>query len=89
MEMLKNQYQVHPDAFSTKIDNQVVILQYETGTYFTLNEVGTNIWQLLEQGQTLQEILDHLAQEYDVSRERLQQDISILIKKLEEKGLIL
>ena len=87
--MLNFRYQIHPEAFSTEADNQVVILQYETGTYFTLNEVGMQIWKLLEQGKTLQEILNVLLQEYDVGQERLQQDLLNVIKQLEERRLIL
>lgn len=82
-------YQIHPEVFTTEIDNQVVLLQYETGTYFTLNEVGTKVWQALEQGKTMSEILHHLLQEYAVSEKQLQQDILNLVNKLKEKGLIL
>jgi hypothetical protein len=89
MEMLNVQYQIHPEAFSTEADNQVVILQYETGTYFTLNEVGMKIWKLLEQGKTLQEILDELLREYDVRQEQLRQDLLNVVNQLKERGLIL
>ena len=89
MEMLNVQYQIHPEAFSTEADNQIVILQYETGVYFTLNQVGMRIWQLLEQGKTLQEILNDLLQEYDVSKEQLRQDLLSVVKQFKEKGLIL
>lgn len=88
MEMLNVQYQVHPEAFATEVDNQVVILEYESGTYFTLNEVGSRVWQLLTQGNTVQAILNQLLQEYDVSKERLHQDLLNIVKELQVKGLI-
>lgn len=89
MELHNTQYQVHPEAFATEVDDQLVILHYETGTYFTLNEVGARIWQLLDQGKTLQAILDTLRQEYDASEQRLEQDLINLVKNLKEKGIIL
>lgn len=89
MNTLNAHYQVHPEAFATEVDSQVVILEYQTGTYFTLNQVGTRIWHLLEQGKALQEILNELLKEYDVSEQRLHQDLLNLIKKLKERGLIL
>jgi hypothetical protein len=89
MKMLNVQYQIHPEAFATEVDNQVVILQYETGTYFTLNAIGTRIWQLLEEEKTVQEILSQLLQEYKVDEKQLHQDISNLMERLKEKGLIL
>lgn len=89
MQTPDSHYQIHPEVFTTEIDNQVVLLQYETGTYFTLNEVGTKVWQALEKGKTTLEILHHLLQEYTVSEKQLQQDVLNLIDKLKEKGLIL
>lgn len=88
MEMLNVQYQVHPEAFTTEVDDRIVILEYESGTYFTLNEVGSRIWQLLAQGNTVQAIRDQLLQEYEVSKERLEQDLLGILKQLQAKGLI-
>lgn len=88
MEMLNVQYQVHPEAFTTEVDGQVVILEYESGTYFTLNEVGSRIWQLLAQGNTVQVIQEQLLQEYEVSEDRLRQDLLNIVNQLRAKGLI-
>ena len=88
MEMLNVQYQVHPEAFTTEVDDQVVILEYESGTYFTLNEVGSRIWQLLAQGNTVQAIQDQLLQEYEVNEAQLHQDLLTILNELQAKGLI-
>lgn len=88
MEMLNVQYQVHPEAFATEVDDQVVILEYESGTYFTLNEVGSRIWQLLTQGNTVQTIQNQLLQEYEVSEAQLHQDLLNILNELRAKGLI-
>lgn len=89
MSALNTRYKVHPDAFSTETDNQVVILQYTTGTYFTLNEVGTRIWQLLEEGNhSLQEIVTVLSTEYAASEAQLQRDVLTLAEQLKAKELL-
>ena len=88
MEMLNVQYQVHPEAFATEVDDQVVILDYESGTYFTLNEVGSRIWQLVAQGNTVRAIQEQLLQEYEVSEDQLHQDLLNILSQLRAKGLI-
>ena len=88
MPTLTAQPQVHPDAFATEVDSQAVILQYGTGTYYTLNEVGTRIWHLLEEKKSLQQILAILQQEYSASEAQLQQDLLVLVQQLKEKELL-
>ena len=88
MPTLTAQPQVHPDAFATEVDSQAVILQYSTGTYYTLNEVGTRIWHLLEEKKSLQEILTILQREYSATQAQLQHDLLTLVQQLKEKELL-
>lgn len=50
----------------------------------TLNETGRLIWQKLEAGATEQDLVETLTQEYDVSVEKAQKDISLFIAKIRE-----
>jgi hypothetical protein len=82
-------FQIHSDAIFTQMEDQMVILNYETGIYYALNEPGVRIWQLIEQNNTLEDIIAKLLKEYRVSEEKLQHDVINLVEKLKEKGLIL
>ena len=53
-----------------------------------LDPVGTRVWQLVEQGNTLAEVRDAMLDEFDVSRELLERDILALAADLAEKQLI-
>ena len=53
-----------------------------------MDEVGARIWQLLGDGKELGSILELLEQEYDVSRDVLEQDVGNLLESLLEAGLI-
>lgn len=66
----------------------VVILDAERGRYHTLNEVAGRIWELLVSGEPLVEILRLLRDEYDASAETLEADVSALLNRLVEAGLI-
>jgi hypothetical protein len=59
-----------------------------TQELFGLDSVGTRIWQLLNEGQDEVAIVNTLLDEYEVEREVLEKDISGLLNRLNEAGLI-
>ena len=75
-------------VLSQEVHGETVLLNLEGESYFALNEVGTRIWQLLQSGCPVADILDILAGEYEVSREQLEDDVGNLLKKLFDAGLI-
>ena len=56
--------------------------------YFTLNEVGTRIWGLLEQPHSLAEIVQVIGAEYDGPVETIQDDTEHLLRELARLKLI-
>lgn len=66
----------------SKIDDEVVMMDIESGFYFGLNSVASIIWDLLKDGKTVDELADYLITEYDVSREQCLEETDILIKKM-------
>ena len=81
---------------SVKIDDQVVfrelegemvLLNLETGIYFGLDPVGTRIWTLLREHESLQQVFEVLLQEYDVPEPVLKADLLRLARELSSHGL--
>lgn len=66
----------------SKIDDEVVMMDIESGFYFGLNSVASIIWELLKDGKTVDELADYLITEYDVNREQCLEETDILIKKM-------
>jgi hypothetical protein len=66
----------------SKIDDEVVMMDIESGFYFGLNSVASVIWELLKDGKTVDELADYLITEYDVNREQCLEETDILIKKM-------
>ncbi len=77
-----------PDVVIRDLDGEAVVLDLSTGTYFGLNDVGTRMWQLVEQHGTLAEVLDALAQEFDAPIERIEADFREFIALLVTRGLL-
>ena len=55
---------------------------------YTLNEVGTTIWQMINGQIKVGQIVESVSREYDVSREEAERDVVELINSLAEAGLI-
>lgn len=53
-----------------------------------LNEVSAFIWSKLQQPITQKELLEAIINEFDVSEERAEKDLVVLLGKLQEFGLI-
>jgi hypothetical protein len=71
-----------------EVDGNVVLLQFTSGAYFMLNEVGSKIWKLLDEGKTIAEIATALQPCYDPSKEILEQDIHDFINHAITKGFV-
>lgn len=78
----------HDDALFRELNGEAVILQLDSGTYFGLDEVGTRIWQLIEEHGAFGKVLEAMLAEYDVDRMRCEADLSDLLDQLREKQLI-
>ena len=75
-------------VFAQEVDGEMVLLDMESENYFGLDEVGTAIWQAMQDKETLKEVFDVLLEQYDVEAEVLEKDLSDFVDKLLESGLV-
>ena len=75
-------------AVFRELDGEAVILQLDSGTYFGLDRVGTRVWQLIEAHGSLDLVVRHMLDEFDVDAERLAADVERLVSELLQKGLL-
>ncbi len=81
-------YSVSGDVLFQEVGGETVLLDLGTERYFGLDEVGTRIWDLINEGRAVGELADVLLAEYDVDRATLERDIETLLSSLLEAGLI-
>jgi hypothetical protein len=79
---------VPPDVLIQELQGESVLLNVRSGRYFGLDEMGTRMWAALTTAESLQAACETLLGEYDVERERLEQDVRALVEKLAEHGLM-
>ena len=79
---------VSKTQISTTVDEDTVILDTASGRYFSLEGVGSTLWEALQQPRSVGELLDVVLERYDVGVERAERDVRGLLSKLEEAGLV-
>ena len=75
-------------VFAQEVDGEMVLLDMNSENYFGLDEVGTAIWQAMQEKETLQEVLDVLLEQYEVESDVLEKDLSDFVAKLAESELV-
>ena len=88
MATLEDKVTFSETVFAQEVDGEMVLLDMNSENYFGLDEVGTSIWQAMQERESLQEVLGTLLEAYDVEEEVLEKDLLHFIDRLEESGLI-
>jgi hypothetical protein len=87
-EMWENIFTRSTDVDWTVLDGEAVLINLENGFYYTLNRVGTVIWELFTGDQTLEAICSALCERFDVTADVARKDLLALVTKLHHEGLI-
>ena len=74
-------------VFAQLVDDEMVLLDMESENYFGLDEVGTSIWNAMQDNETLEEVFNVLLEQYDVGEEMLNNDLLNFVTKLVDNGL--
>lgn len=78
-----------PEAVITReLDGETILLNLDTGIYFGLDKVGTDVWRAIRTAGTLGDALDLVQSEYDVEPAVLRADFLRLVDELLAKGLL-
>ena len=70
------------------LDDEMVLLNLDTETYFGLDEVGARMLEALRSAPSVDAAVAELTEEYDVEEATLRQDVMALLERLVENGLV-
>jgi hypothetical protein len=88
MATLETTIHIPDDVYFRDLDGEAIILNTESGKYYGLDEVGTRMWNLLAEHGQVGPAYRTLLGEYDVTEERLEQDLLDLVDELASHGLV-
>ena len=66
----------------------LVLMSIGRGQYYSLNEMGCRIWQLCDGARSVADIIQIIEHEYDVSPDRVQHDVLMLLQELAGERLV-
>lgn len=78
---------IAPDVMFRNLNDEAVLLDLKSGTYFGLNDVGARTWQLILQHGRLSQVLDALLLEYELDRDEGARDLLALATQLVTRQL--
>ena len=85
---LKDTITIPDTVFAQMVDDEMVIYDTVSETYFGLDEMGAVIWEHLNKEKTLQGVYDIMIEVYEVEALQLEQDICRFVQELVDAGLL-
>lgn len=87
---LDNRVCINDEIDATDLNGERVMMNLEKGKYFALNDVGSRIWNIIEEEKevAVQKIIDKLLDEYDVQSETCKNAVINFINKLRDEELV-
>ena len=73
---------------ASDLEDEIILLDTNSGCYFGLNAVASSIWKLIENPKTVKDIQDSLISKYDVDSKQCEQHLLLLLQELQGEGLI-
>jgi hypothetical protein len=89
----KKSYSKKDDFVTRSIAEETIIVPIRGGvgdlnSIYTLNEMGTRIWELMNDQTDIDKMAEIISSEYEVSIEEAKKDIAKFLSSLESVGLI-
>lgn len=93
VDCLDKAFSKSPDLTTRAIAGETLIVPVtnrvgDLDSIYTLNEVGSRIWQLIDDQTRVRQIVESVSREYEVTAEEAEQDVTELISSLADAGLI-
>ena len=79
---------VEPWMTHERLDDQVIMINLETGAYYALEAAAADCWVALAAGAGFDEIVSDVVRKYDVDRARAERDVETFLDSMVDEGLV-
>lgn len=77
-----------PTVSAESFDDEVVIIHFESGNYYSLDAFGARAWEALEAGASREHIMDHVSGRFRATREEIAEKLDSLMEQLLREDLV-
>lgn len=71
-----------------EVGDELVVLKLSTATYLTLNAVGKELWNKLEDGATVPQLVKGLVERYGITAQQATEDVTSFVAELSDRELL-
>ena len=90
MRQERSNIKIRKEIFAKKSGEELPILGHEEKNVFILNETGRKIWELLNKGKDIEDIVVYLEKEYRIDKISLRKEVKRFLEDIREhKDLVL
>lgn len=70
------------------IDGETILIDLRTGTYYSLDEVGSELWQAIAGSAPLERVMTEARRRYEGEPAEIELGVSGFVERLEGEGLL-
>jgi hypothetical protein len=79
---------IHPRAHIQKVGEETAIVQFETGQFYGMNEIGAAIFDLIKDGKNPDEIIGALVTSFEIDESQAKIDTTTFINDLIKENIL-
>ncbi|NSW44485.1 MAG: PqqD family protein [Bacteroidales bacterium] len=79
----------NPNIAFTYLDKEVMLLNPDTGQYYSFNKVGAYIWELIAEPIAFEVLIHHLMLKFEVEKNKCEKDTLQFLNLLYQKKMII
>lgn len=77
------------DLCVSEKNDEIIIMDMEKGEFWGLQDVSFDIWKLLDECNSEDQLTNRLIQLYEVDKKEVMYDVNNIIKSMKEKGMVI
>ena len=77
-----------PSVVYEKFDDELVLINLDSGNYYSFEKVGADIWGFIQSGASENEIIEKISHRYAGSLLTIEDAVKKFLRELKEEGLI-
>jgi hypothetical protein len=81
-------YQIKKKAVYEILDTEAIVINFETGDYYTLPCLAKQIWQMIEKNASVDQMIEAFIQYHHCDHNTVQQHITLFLNQLVTEGLL-
>jgi len=81
-------YTVHDDVTFQKLDDETVVVHLGSGKIHHTNATGSRVWELLQEGRSVGEMIRTLQSEFEASPAEIERDLGVFLEMLERENVV-